>query len=512
MKQLTQRLVKILYLPLHPFLFAIYPILFIYSNNLNDIFLKEIISPIFISLGTTIFVFYTIKFILKDIYKSTLLTSVALIIFFSFGHLFNLVNGLRIGQLVIGPNKFILFMAVLSSIILFIIIRLKTNLKVLAKYLNIVVLVLILLSVTSIGINASNNSLRVSDIQTVTRSRNEDKSKVMSKTDDKHPDIYYIMLDGYGSQNSLQKTYKFDNSGFINFLKQSGFYVANKSHSNYTLTPVSLASSLNMRYLDDIANMKSSELEKRLTAIEILRNNEVAKFFKSKGYKFVNIGSSWGVTSENPYADLVYRYKARSEFAKILYQTTALVLLETRDFFHADSVLFAFDKVKDIPKLNEPTFTFVHIVSPHPPYVFDQDGNKLKTYDKRFDKPDSWYNEEAYINQLIFVNKKVKEAVSTILSKSKIPPIIIIQSDHGPGSVAQIEQVSKERFELKTGILNAYYLPNGGDKIMYQSISPVNSFRKIFNYYFNQTYPLLPDESNFSEYKSYFVFIKSPTK
>jgi hypothetical protein len=160
--------------------------------------------------------------------------------------------------------------------------------------------------------------------------------------------------------------------------------------------------------------------------------------------------------------------------------------------------------------MKEPTFTFVHIVSPHHPYVFDRDGNKLKTYDKRFDKPDSWYNREGYINQLIFINKKTKETVYNIISQSESPPIIIIQSDHGPGAVAGTDTVSKEMFEVRMGILNAYYLPEKGNKILYESITPVNSFRKIFNHYFGANYQILEDKSYFSNYKNYFEYIPKP--
>jgi hypothetical protein len=45
------------------------------------------------------------------------------------------------------------------------------------------------------------------------------------------------------------------------------------------------------------------------------------------------------------------------------------------------------------------------------------------------------------------------------------------------------------------GILNAYYLPNFDKKLLYPSITPVNSFRLVFNSYFDGTFELLPDEN-----------------
>src|SRR5512147_1694421 len=51
-----------------------------------------------------------------------------------------------------------------------------------------------------------------------------------------NPDIYYLILDAHGRADVLQSMYGVDSSSFINFLKQSGFYVADQSHSNYIQT------------------------------------------------------------------------------------------------------------------------------------------------------------------------------------------------------------------------------------------------------------------------------------
>ncbi len=47
----------------------------------------------------------------------------------------------------------------------------------------------------------------------------------------------------------------------------------------------------------------------------------------------------------------------------------------------------------------------------------------------------------------------------------------------------------------KFSILNAYYLPGEKTNLLYPSISPVNSFRVVFNLFFNEEYDLLPDKS-----------------
>ena len=105
---------------------------------------------------------------------------------------------------------------------------------------------------------------------------------------------------------------------------------------------------------------------------------------------------------------------------------------------------------------------------------------------------------ELYLNQLIFVEEKIKVFVKEILLKSKIAPIIILQGDHGPAFDYDWSRYpTEEMFKERMNIFNAYCLPAGGNKLLYNSITPVNTFRLIFNFYFNMNYTLLKDRSYF---------------
>ena len=81
--------------------------------------------------------------------------------------------------------------------------------------------------------------------------------------------------------------------------------------------------------------------------------------------------------------------------------------------------------------------------------------------------------------------------VDTLLKNSDIPPIIIIQSDHG----AKIYDLDSNNYaRVRMSNLNALYLPEGGDKHLYDSISLINTFPIIFNHYFCGNYKLLNDD------------------
>jgi hypothetical protein len=150
----------------------------------------------------------------------------------------------------------------------------------------------------------------------------------------------------------------------------------------------------------------------------------------------------------------------------------------------------------------QPTFAYLHLISPHPPFVFDPTGNP--TY-----PPDFWNEQrmypadlykKGYVNQTQFLNKKILQAVDTILAESEVPPVIIIQGDHGPWL-----QPSHKRM----WILAALYLPGHNDKL-YPTISPVNFFRVVFNSYFGGKYEILEDVSYFSPVPKLYDFSEVP--
>jgi hypothetical protein len=147
-----------------------------------------------------------------------------------------------------------------------------------------------------------------------------------------------------------------------------------------------------------------------------------------------------------------------------------------------------------VPQTNSPKFVFAHILDPHPPFVFNREGGKTIKEDPI----------EAYVDEVIFLNKKIRDVVADILSEADHEPIIILQGDHG---FIPTDRPFSKRINLQSrfSILNAYYLPNHRQGLLYESISPVNSFRVVLNSFFGTNYELLPDEN-------YYSTIKQPYK
>lgn len=231
----------------------------------------------------------------------------------------------------------------------------------------------------------------------------------------------------------------------------------------------------------------------------VIHDNKVASFLKGQGYKFINIGNQWDGTWWNRNADINYNLYKQPEFITLLFRKTLAYpfcrqsgLVDDDRIMHRNNVLYQFDKLAGMPSIKEPTYTFAHLLLPHDPYVFDGDGNY-----KTLQEEQQHSFRDNYVDQLVFANTKLRELVDKLIADSDVPPIIILQSDEGPFTVSEPwlgEEATQAGLETKMGILNAYYLPGVDTSLLYPSITPVNSFRLVFDLYFGTDFGLVDDK------------------
>jgi len=100
-----------------------------------------------------------------------------------------------------------------------------------------------------------------------------------------------------------------------------------------------------------------------------------------------------------------------------------------------------------------------------------------------------------------FVNSQLEEVITAILEQSEVPPVIIIEGDHGPDSNSGRISYVQERMTN----LNAIHLPTGASGL-YPGLTPVNTFRVVFNEVFGTDLPLLDDRVLYSEYRQPYEF------
>jgi len=479
----------------HPFLFGLFPVLFLYSYNIGQLKFKEILLPSIIILASTAVIMTVLWLILKrKAGKAGFIASTGLVLFFSYGHIYSLVKEWKIGSFIIGRHRYLMIIwLLLFIVVVYFITKTKKNLYNLTKLFNIISIILIIIPLTTIGISSIKTSKTEGpDDIAVTLEENS-----IIENQDSLPDIYYIILDGYASSNTLKEIYNYDNSNFDNYLVENGFYLASKSTSNYPCSFLSMASSLNMEYINYLSETPGVESNDRSVPYGMIENNKVMKYLKSKGYKFIHFSSGWGPTNYNQYADLniAISHARWNEFNTLLIQTTLLDAFEKKFFQDAGRrrVLNTFGSLAEVNEVEGRKFVFSHIVCPHPPYLFDREGNSVP--EAKFDM-NNWGDEQKkyYLNQLIYINKEVQKLVDEILTGSENPPVIILQADHGPrNTFIEGKFPTEDMFKEGMRILNAIYIPGQKYNLLYDSITPVNTFRVIFNTLFGENYELLED-------------------
>jgi hypothetical protein len=491
-----------------PFLFTLYPFLFVYSQNMEEVYFSDIYLPLLFTVPAVLMTAGLFWLYFRDIEKTALITSLFLLFFFFYGYVYAGLHDKQIGSYVYGNHKNLMTFSALIFVFAFYKIRRagqETVVK-LNKIFSVIVPILLfaaLLNITLSKLNSQGKEDNFSAAKQINISPVGTTSKSL-------PDIYYIILDGYANQTTLEEIYQFDNSDFVSYLTEKGFYVASRSRSNYSMTPLSISSSLNMNYYTSLVERIDTSLILDFTLpISLIKHNEVARFLKAKGYEFVVVNSGWGPTSKNMEADAMYGTTMVNEFTLHMIRSTMLVKFDQklgRDM-RRSRVLNMFSELGEVATDGKLKFVFAHFLLPHFPYMFMADGGPTSWNDVELEGY-HWKNHDAYVEQLRFTNTMVKRAIDEIISKSKNPPVIILQSDHGPAHTylghplgGGWDNPTRTNVQERMRNFNAYYFPDKAYNILYDSITPVNSFRKIFNHFFNTSLVLLNDESFFSDHK-----------
>ena len=496
--------------PIHSFLFAVFPVLFLYSNNIHILSINEIIFPLSVVFAGTLLTWFILQLIIKNKLKSALLVSIFLILSFSYGHVFLLLEDYTIGDFDIGHHRFVLIpFFVLFSVGSIYLIRTKRKLNNVTTITNAIAITLVIITLVNIATYYSVNAYSVDFKQDLENEfPNSNNIKEL-------PNIYFIILDGYAGTKSLKEVLNFDNQDFISFLSKRGFYIPTESYSNYAATFVSIPSLLNMEYVNYLSEEVGAESADRRTLYEMINHNKLMKILKSQGYTTVNFDSGWDATRIIDAADLNLcgdNEFLDSELLIMLVRTSILnpIYVKIFESDKIDGLLCIFNELPQVQyRTSQPVFVFAHIMLPHPPPVFGSNGEK-RTLETLEPGLSSWEDKQGYLDQLKFTNKKISEVVDKLLNESEKPPIIIIQSDHGSAFLLSDKHWDNPTDQMiieRMNNINFYYLPYNGTKILYDNVTPVNSFRLIFNFYFNTDFQILEDKIYYQTYDKPYKFI-----
>lgn len=509
---------------IHPLLVAVYPLVALLAENIHAMQVSDAFRAILLSLLMSGLLLGAFRLLLRDWHRAAILASISLLLFFSYGHIYNLIRSQEIWGVNFGRHRYLIaaWIAIFGLSIYFFGYKLKQAYRI-TPILNFTALILLILPVFTI---ASVQFQPRSGQQISTQQEAESQAPEKEFEGDL-PDVYYIILDGYARADVLQERYGYDNSEFIEFLESHGFYVADKSHSNYLYTALSIGSTLNMQYIQDL-NVDFDRVTYPKFMFEPIRHSPVRQKFESYGYKTVAMPTGYDATEiedvdyfltpDMDTMEVLLEGEILNRFEELALTTSALRTvidlqasqdanwfakqLEYPHHVHRLNVLAAFENAQTVPRLPGSKFVFVHIISPHRPYLFGPDGEEIDPQGvftfKEVSGPPEKQGVNYYLAQLTYITTRIEETIEIILARSDKQPIIVLQSDHGPGYGIDWEDPDRIHLDDRSAILNAYYLPDECEQELYPTITPVNSFRLVLNCAFGESYEMLPDISYFN--------------
>lgn len=328
------------------------------------------------------------------------------------------------------------------------------------------------------------------------------------------PDIYYIILDSYAGRGSLQQEFAFDNSSFLSTLDDHGFVINDGALSNYYRSAYSIASTLNMDYLHDLAARSGIDTLDGFGLSRSIRQSMIRRILSQFDYQTVAFASGFFPTDISD-ADVYFPEDSRglNRLENTLLSWTLYAYLlpfsdnGTDALFvptysaHFNTISNTLNTLGTLGTADSPILVIAHVLVPHPPFVFDRDG-EVTIPPRSFGLDDAGgfpgsFDEysEGFIDQTIFINQKITDVVEGILATSTRPSIIILQGDHGVRWKCDMDAATCEDDWIAFSILDARLFPGVRITEEEAALSPVNTFRLILNAYFGAQLPYLPDRS-----------------
>jgi hypothetical protein len=540
--------------PLYPFLLSIYPVLYLWNANRGQQPLY-VLLPILAVIMLAVAALYLLAYLAaRNTHRAALLVTIFSFFVLTYGHLDNLASQWQDGRW--QPQLLALAFALVTAALALVFLK-GVGSPNLSKTLNLVALALIVFQAGSLVPYFAGRGLISAQAGAL-----PDTIPITGRLPSPQRDVYFILVDNYGRQDVLRGAARFDNSQMVEELKKRGFIFPDCAQANYFWTAPAMSSILNMEYLDTLGVEEDTYNQRGHydQMAPLIEQNLVIRKFRAYGYHTVTFRGFQGLIDirdadtyisfeDDPQHD---RQVATARFTDLFLQTTLFTPLashynvaiipdsatnpyatDTSDEAGPDSheneaaasaettagavsssdLLppefdevfrqnhYAYEALMGIPtQISEPKFVYAHIYSAHWPFMLRPDGSVRLPFSKQMTR-------DGYVDAIQFTNQRLLQAIDAILANSTVPPVIILQGDHANTWVDPVEWSGHGRVK----ILSAYYLPGGGEALLYDNITPVNNFRLVFKHYFGEDIELLPDVTRYLDSDTSQVGIAEPT-
>ncbi|MEY4927371.1 MAG: hypothetical protein RI894_1807 [Bacteroidota bacterium] len=292
------------------------------------------------------------------------------------------------------------------------------------------------------------------------------------------PNIYYLILDAYTGAESLRTYWQYDNTSFADSLRNLGFFVTKNAKSNYDYTYYAMASNLNASELNLCAFCEPNELyfKSAQNTLALIKESRVPQYFQKQGYKIINY-SLFDVQNTPKFYSDNDLWVEKNNWDVYLGKTLLMALWnnlcrtksiadEAAEVLYPNQEIFNQFYTDSLYQQEQPFFLYAHILMPHAPVCFDENGDKIDV---------ALSAEQQYLAQLKYTNKLTLKALKHILKNDKTNPIILLQGDHGYRFFKALPL--NDRRKEAHSIFSAYRVPDVIKQQLNDSIKTINVFR-----------------------------------
>jgi hypothetical protein len=345
------------------------------------------------------------------------------------------------------------------------------------------------------------------------------------------PNVYLMIADGYGRTDTMRRALGFDNSAFVEELRDLGFFVADRARANYPMTFLALSSVLSLDY-------GATELTPRYTDrsrfnAKLAGDNEAVRTFKHFGYAFVQVGSGlWQETGCRGHEDICLEKAVfgAGEVFRLGFGETETALMQMTPVFKEyvavarargiyDGAITNFAGVTKALRtlvVEKPLFVVAHSYPPHAPFIYHADcsirDEIIHDYgplrDGGKDTAGRELYRQLYAESAECVSRQIVFFAREIVRRDPTA-IVLIQSDHGSDTTVDwsaampLSAWTAAAVEERFGVLNAIRLPQRCHRWQYDRMSPVNTFRLVFACLEGREPDYLPDRSFVAAYENH---------
>lgn len=468
---------------LYPVLFSLIPIFIFYNKNIGEVSIKYTLYLIFISISIELSCFFLIYYILYifSIKSAALSASILFysnILFYTPKQTWERFISRYAYQYVI---KYIFYACIAFSGIIFSFMPfIFTVIFSLIIFLNIIYAV----SAKKME-EYTNLNCNIIDI---------------NNTNEK-PDIYHIVLDAYIGNQGINDISNYDNNIFYQQLREMGFNVYENIYANYANTFQSIPSIMNMKYMTNNTSQNMQDIDcndffiRQQGYLDIIYSSTILSL-KKAGYKIIMRGDTiFDNTILMKTKDIVDNFLSLSNNNIVLQSFLNMTIIGAlfhpySNKIHAKHIQNMFQTISNLYDDEYPCYYFMHVLAPHPPYCFKQNGkinnnySDMNFYEFTNDAVNAYIEHVTYINKLTI--EALKKLITNIKQKNK-KAVILLHGDHGNS----ISNNPKTRFNT---LLAEYTFNMNKKQIFHDNMTLINMQKHLFNYLFDSNLTYEKDE------------------